>query len=96
MKVQLKNITFTSSQEIDINEAKAYVDRGLSLYGDKLEKIVAKPVNDKYIDLYYHCKGQKFDRIRRITGYLVGNMNTWNNAKKAEEADRVKHIKIGE
>ena len=33
----------------------------------------------------------KFERIRRITGYLVGTMEKWNNAKKAEERDRVKH-----
>lgn len=32
-----------------------------------------------------------FERIRRITGYLVGTMDKWNNAKKAEEKDRVKH-----
>jgi ribonucleoside-triphosphate reductase len=36
-------------------------------------------------------KGVKFKRIRRITGYLVGTMDRWNNAKKAEERDRVKH-----
>ena len=36
-------------------------------------------------------KGVKFERIRRITGYLVGTMDKWNNAKKAEERDRVKH-----
>lgn len=36
-------------------------------------------------------QGVKFERIRRITGYLVGSMDTWNNAKKAEERDRVKH-----
>ncbi len=36
-------------------------------------------------------KGVKFERIRRITGYLVGTMEKWNNAKKAEERDRVKH-----
>jgi ribonucleoside-triphosphate reductase len=33
----------------------------------------------------------KFVRIRRITGYLVDNMERWNNAKRAEEHDRVKH-----
>ena len=33
----------------------------------------------------------KFERIRRITGYLVGTMDKWNDAKKAEERDRVKH-----
>ena len=37
-------------------------------------------------------KGIKFERIRRITGYLVGSMEKWNDAKKAEEKDRVKHI----
>ena len=36
-------------------------------------------------------KDVKFERIRRITGYLVGTMEKWNNAKKAEEKDRVKH-----
>lgn len=36
-------------------------------------------------------KDVKFERIRRITGYLVGTMDKWNNAKKAEERDRVKH-----
>lgn len=33
----------------------------------------------------------KFERIRRITGYLVGTMDRFNNAKRAEEHDRVKH-----
>lgn len=36
-------------------------------------------------------QGVKFERIRRITGYLVGTMEKWNDAKKAEEKDRVKH-----
>ena len=36
-------------------------------------------------------KGVKFERIRRITGYLVGTMEKWNDAKKEEERDRIKH-----
>ena len=32
-----------------------------------------------------------FERIRRITGYLVGTLDRFNNAKRAEERDRVKH-----
>lgn len=36
-------------------------------------------------------EGVKFERIRRITGYLVGTLDRWNDAKKAEERDRVKH-----
>ena len=36
-------------------------------------------------------KGVEFERIRRITGYITGSLETWNNAKKHEEHDRVKH-----
>ena len=36
-------------------------------------------------------KGVLFERIRRITGYLVGSLEKWNDAKKAEERDRVRH-----
>ena len=36
-------------------------------------------------------QGVVFERIRRITGYLVGTMDKWNDAKRAEERDRVKH-----
>ena len=36
-------------------------------------------------------EGVKFDRIRRITGYLVGTLDRFNNGKKCEERDRVKH-----
>ena len=36
-------------------------------------------------------EGVGFERIRRITGYLVGTVDRFNNAKKAEVNDRVKH-----
>ena len=36
-------------------------------------------------------QGVGFERIRRITGYLVGTMDKWNDAKRAEERDLVKH-----
>ena len=36
--------------------------------------------------------GVKFERIRRITGYLVGSLDRFNDAKRAEEHDRVKHV----
>ena len=49
-------------------------------------------VDGDFVDLTWHCVPQEFERIRRITGYLVGTMDRWNNAKTAEEKDRVKHI----
>ncbi len=39
---------------------------------------------------------ENFERIRRITGYLVGTVESFNNGKRAEEADRVKHSISGE
>ncbi|MBM6894720.1 MULTISPECIES: anaerobic ribonucleoside-triphosphate reductase [Desulfovibrio] len=41
--------------------------------------------------IVYVGEGISFERVRRITGYLVGTLDRFNNAKRAEEADRVKH-----
>ncbi len=40
-------------------------------------------------------EGEGFQRILRITGYLVGTLDRFNNAKRAEERDRVKHFAVG-
>ena len=48
------------------------------------------PVEDKQAACIVG-KGIKFERIRRITGYLVGTLDRFNNAKRAEEHDRVRH-----
>lgn len=39
-------------------------------------------------------EGVGFERIRRITGYLSGSLESWGGAKQAEERDRVKHTDI--
>lgn len=41
-------------------------------------------------------RGVKFERIRRITGYLVGTLDRFNDGKRAEERDRVKHCNMGQ
>ena len=48
-------------------------------------------VDGEFVDLTYHWQTIPFERIRRITGYLVGTLDRFNDAKRAEEADRVKH-----
>lgn len=45
----------------------------------------------KYLADHDQYFGNKFERLRRITGYLVGTLDRWNDGKKAEEHDRVKH-----
>lgn len=41
-------------------------------------------------------EGIGFERIRRITGYLAGDVSRFNNGKRAEEKDRVKHCGVKE
>lgn len=79
--------------EIPEEEAIAYVERGREIYSSDLTEIIATldPDDPDMIALDYHWKGKPFHRLRRITGYLVGNLGRWNNAKRAEERDRVKH-----
>ena len=38
------------------------------------------------------CQSENILRMRRITGYLTGDLSSWNSAKRAEEKDRVKHL----
>ena len=46
---------------------------------------------DKDMDKCPRCGSEAIDTIQRITGYLVGSVNNWNSAKKAELKDRVTH-----
>ena len=48
-------------------------------------------LNNKTTESAGSGKNVDYDRIRRITGYLVGTIDRFNNAKKAEERDRVTH-----
>ena len=45
----------------------------------------------KYFERYQVEESESFERLRRITGYLVGSLDRWNDGKRAEEAARVKH-----
>lgn len=50
---------------------------------------------DEIRDVKTVGEGVGFERIRRITGYLVGTVDRFNNGKRAEEHDRVKHSTEG-
>lgn len=64
------------------------VEAGIKL----IEKSAGEAKAKEYYDVHaeYFDEG-KFERLRRITGYLVGTLDRWNDAKKAEEKARVKH-----
>lgn len=73
-------------QEIDI-----YIEQAQQKYPDKVLTAIDLEVDGEYINAAYHFRTQPFERIRRITGYLVGTLDRFNDAKRSEEADRVKH-----
>jgi len=71
-------------------ESQAYVNYLESKYNRKLKSLDIN-IDGDFADLNYEFEHVPFERIRRITGYLVGTMDQWNSAKAAEEHDRVKH-----
>lgn len=77
--------------ELSEEEIKAYVAHGCDKYQDKVIDSVEITLDGEYVDLKYHFADMPFERIRRITGYLVGTLDRFNNAKRAEVQDRVKH-----
>lgn len=77
---------------LEQKEINAYVKMAQDKYGDKLVGLKINVENDDEVTLTYILKNNvPFERIRRITGYLVGTLDKWNDAKRAEERDRVKH-----
>lgn len=80
--------------EMSVEEQQAYINRAIEKYGEHVVGLTIKiDENDpEWVDLDYELDTKRpFSRLRRITGYLVGNLSRWNNAKHAEEKDRVKH-----
>lgn len=77
--------------EIPQEEINAYIEYGSKKYsGREITEMTVK-IDGDYVDLQYSFADVPFERIRRITGYLVGTLDRFNNGKRAEEHDRVKH-----
>ena len=87
---EIEGIPVKANEELPEKELLAYVQRGREKYGRALLSVELK-FDGEYVDVCYHTNKVPFERIRRITGYLVGAMDKWNNGKRAEERDRVKH-----
>lgn len=75
-------------EQYETMHVSCLVEVGMKLITEKKGKEAAKEYFDQYAE--YFDEG-KFERLRRITGYLVGTLDRWNDAKKAEEKARVKH-----
>ena len=85
VKVNVKNGT------LDQKEIDAYVQYAIEANPRKLVTELDIDIDGDFANLTYHLGEIPFDRIRRITGYLVGTTDRFNDARRAEEHDRVKH-----
>lgn len=93
MEYTFSNVTLISDADIPEDEARAYIERGIERAEGHPERIdhIEAHVDGDDVELSYYPADGKFERIRRITGYLVGTLDRFNDAKRAEEGDRVKH-----
>ncbi len=76
--------------QMNESEKKAYVDYVTKKHG-RAPSSLNIAVDGDEVELDYAFEDTSFQRIRRITGYLVGTLDRFNNGKRAEEKDRVKH-----
>lgn len=72
-------------------EIQAYIKYLEDKFPDETLKSLSITIDGEDVNLDYVFQPQNFERIRRITGYLVGTLDRFNDAKAAEERDRVKH-----
>lgn len=82
----------TSGEHISEEEINEYVKYLQEKFPDKEIATLDLYINGDFVDMNYTFKNDvPFERIRRITGYLVGTLDRFNDGKRAEERDRVKH-----
>ena len=93
MKVDGVEVTVENLLDATVDELKHYVDYVRQETNGRLMELTVSPSEEEEgsVVLHWIVQGEKFERIRRITGYLVGTIDRWNNAKRAEEKERVKH-----
>lgn len=72
-------------------EIDYYIECARTKYPDKHLRSIDLELDGDFVNAKYHFSDVPFQRIRRITGYLVGTLDRFNNAKRAEEKARVKH-----
>ena len=89
-KVTEKDVTeaLADFDQYETMHVSCLVEAGMKLLKEKVGEDAMKEYFDEHAEWFDEGK---FERLRRITGYLVGTLDRWNDAKKAEEKARVKH-----
>jgi len=90
--MQINNVAITiHGGQMDEAEVREYIAHIRRTNRKQTLQSLDLTIDGDYVDMRYKLAPVPFERIRRITGYPVGAMNRWNDAKRAEERDRVKH-----
>ena len=87
MAIQIK----VHDGELSQHEIDSYLDELKKQHPDRQIHSVEFRVDGAYVDVKYRYESVPFHRIRRITGYLVADLEKFNDAKRSELNDRVKH-----
>lgn len=77
--------------ELDKDEISAYISHAKEKYPDRKINGLEIELDGDFVNIKYDLEAIPFQRIRRITGYLVGTLDRFNSSKRAEVEDRVKH-----
>lgn len=87
------SISYSTPDDLRVSdeEIAAYIARARELEPGKSLAWIDLAVEAEDVAIHYGYHAQPFERIRRITGYLVGTLDRFNDAKRAEESQRVKH-----
>lgn len=85
------DVIVTSNQEVSEEEILRYIGHIRKENGGRNVQSLSLEFDGDEVGLGYYLTPAHFEKIRRITGYLVGDMSHWNDAKASEENDRVKH-----
>lgn len=81
-----------SGGTLEENEVNAYIDHVRKQNPNQDIETLNIELDGEFVNLSYTVKPIPFERIRRVTGYLVGTLDRFNDGKRAEERDRVKHM----
>ena len=77
--------------KMEQEEIDTYVGYIQNKFPEKEIATIDLELDGDFVNVNYTFLTVPFERIRRITGYLVGTVDRFNNGKRAEEHDRVKH-----
>lgn len=94
LTTEVDGVRISADYAVTDQEIQKYLAYMAQKHGRKIsdiERMKLALLDEEKVDVDVVFRERRFERIRRITGYLVGSTDRWNDAKRAEEKDRVKH-----